>query len=65
MEITIDVDKLRQDLINYFGSAMMYNPQAVIELSEVESASDEEVVRIALRNGFNLKDYEIGYSRYL
>ena len=61
--MTIDVDKLRDDLINYFGSAMQFYPQAVIELSEVESASPEELVNIALKNGFNLEDYEISKGR--
>ena len=65
MEMTIDIEKLRNDLINYFGSAMVYYPQTVIELSNVQSASASELVNIAIKNGFNLKDYEIGYSRYL
>ena len=59
MNITIDIDALRSDLINHFGSAMTIYPQAVIELSKAESASDMEVVNIALKNGFNLYDYEI------
>ena len=57
--MNIDVDELRSDLIDYFGSAMQYHPQAVIELSEVEKCSDEKVVEIALKNGFNLYDYKV------
>ena len=61
--MTIDVDKLRRDLIDYFGSAMQYYPQAVIDLSKVETASPEELVNIALDNGFDLSDYEINKGR--
>ena len=59
MEITIDIDELRNDLINYFGSAMQYNQVAMMDLIKVEQASDNEIVNIALKNGFNLYDYEI------
>ena len=63
MEITIDIDALRNDLINYFGSAMQYNQVAMMDLIKVEQASDNEVVNIALKNGFNLYDYEIKGKR--
>ena len=55
----IDVDSLREDLINYFGTAMQYNKMAMMDLIKVEKASDEEVVNIAIKNGFNIYDYEI------
>ena len=61
--MTIDVDKLRDALIDYFGSAMQFHPQAVIELSEVESASPEKLVDIALKNGFDLSDFEVTKGR--
>ena len=63
MEITIDIDELRNDLINYFGSAMQYNQVAMMDLIKVEQASDNEIVNIALKNGFNLYDYEIKGKR--
>lgn len=54
----IDVDKLRQDLIDYFTSAMfMVSPVALVDLTEVENASDEKVIKIALDNGFDLCNY--------
>ena len=59
MNITIDVGSLREDLKNYFGTAMQYNPVAMMDLTKVEQASDQEIVKIALNNGFNLDDYEI------
>jgi len=54
----IDYERLREDLIEYFGTAMMFNPIAVIELSDVENASEYKLEQIAIQNGFNLSDYE-------
>ena len=58
MYIEIDYEKLRSNLIDYYGSAMSYNPMAVIELCNVETASNDRLVEIALKNNFNLCDYE-------
>lgn len=55
----IDIERLRQDLINYYGSAMMFQPLAIADLTKVENASPEELVRIAIANGFDLEDYKI------
>lgn len=57
--MTIDIEALRRDLINYFGTAMSFNPMAVMDLTKVEKASPEELVDIAQDNGFNLEDYQI------
>ena len=53
----IDYEKLRKDLIDYFGTAMSFSPMAIMDLSRVESASDDELVEIAKRNGFELTKY--------
>lgn len=53
----IDYEKLRKDLIDYFGTAMSFSPMAIMDLSRVESASDDELVDIAKRNGFDLTKY--------
>ncbi len=55
----IDVEALRYDLIDYFGTAAQSNPIAMADLIHVESASDYEIVNIALKNGFNLNNYEV------
>ena len=52
----IDVNALRSDLINYFGTALFNNPNAMMELIEVEKASDEQIVQIAIQNGFDLNN---------
>ena len=55
----IDISKLRDDLENYYGSAMFSGfPMAVVELSQVESASPQELVELSQRAGFDLNDYE-------
>lgn len=57
MDITIDVDNLRDDLRNYYGSATGCSPMA--DVVAVDSMSDNEVVQKAVENGFNLYDYEV------
>ncbi len=53
----IDTYRLRNDLLDYFGTAIECNPMAVMELSRVQTASDDELVRIAIQNGFNINNY--------
>ena len=54
----MDIEKLRNDLIEYFTSAMfIVSPVALVDLTEVENASDEKVIKIALDNKFDLSKY--------
>jgi len=54
----VDVDKLREDLEDYFGTAMFNgNPQAMIELEEVKRAGEQELISLAQRCGFNINNY--------
>ena len=55
----LDYENLRNDLLYYFGAATALYPMAIIDYCKVEKASDEELVNIAINNGFNLSDYEI------
>ena len=57
--MNIDIDRLRRDLIDYFGSAMNYNPLAIIELTKVERATPQELINIAISNNIDLDDYII------
>ena len=62
----IDVDRLREDLEEYFGTAMFNgNPQAMIELEEVKSASTQELILIALNYGFDINYYIVWKEKYL
>jgi len=61
----IDIERLREDLINYYGTAISYNPQAVIDLSIVENASYQQLINIALSLNIDLSNYEINNSWHL
>lgn len=67
MEIDIndvDIERLRSDLIDYYTSAMFFvSPIALVDLTKVEQASDEELVRIAISNHFNILNYVKGIKR--
>ena len=54
----IDTDELRRDMMDNYGTAM-YNgfPMAVVDLGNIERASDEELVRRAQREGIDLSEY--------
>lgn len=56
----IDIERLRSDLCDYFGTAMnSVSYLAITELTKVESAGDFELVDIALENGVDLQKYFI------
>lgn len=54
----IDIEKIRQYLINYYGTAMINSfPTAMTDLLEVENASNEKVLSLALKNNINLNNF--------
>lgn len=53
----LDYERLRGDLINYYGTAMQYFPIAVMEVSKVKNASEEELLDMAEKAGFDINDY--------
>ena len=56
----IDISALRQDLEDYYGTAMCSGfPMAVVELTQVENASPQELVELSQRAGFDLCRYEV------
>ena len=57
--MNIDYEKLREDLINYFGSAIAFFSVATMDVIRVENASEYELIQIAEQNGFNLSEYEL------
>ena len=55
----MDYDLLKEDLMDYYGSAMITEfPMAVVELSEIESASNLELVKLAKKAGIDLNKYK-------
>ena len=59
----IDYERLRRVLIDYFGSAMPYFPMAVIDVTDVELASEAKLEQMAIQNGFDLNNYTKQKSR--
>ncbi len=58
MRYSIDIERLRKYLRNHFGTAMISGfGMAVIELGEVEDASEEELINIATKNGIDLNRF--------
>ena len=58
MNYQIDTDRLRRDMMDYYGTAMFSGfPMAVVDLSRIERASDEELIEIAQKNGVDLSEY--------
>ena len=59
-----NIRKLRKDLIDYFGTAMQSGfPMAVVDLSDIENMSDEELLKYAIKNGVNIEKYEEEWER--
>ena len=60
----IDIERLRRDLIDYYGTAMMCGfGMLSINVGFIERASDEALIQIAIKDGFDLNDYVISYGR--
>lgn len=58
MEYYIDVERLRRDMEENCVAAMFNGfPMAAADLSDVEQLSDYEVVRLAEKNGVDLRKY--------
>ena len=54
----IDIRRLRRDLKDYYGTAMVNGfPMAVIDLSKIDRATDEELLELAQKQGMDLKKY--------
>ncbi len=56
-----DYDKLRRDLIDEFGaqSAAFSGGSGFLEMCDAEDASNEQLLEMARREGFNLERYKI------
>lgn len=59
-----DIDKLREDLIDLLGTAMIeVSGAASIDLNRVYQASPDELVEIATEYGLKVSDYNIEEER--
>ena len=43
----MDIDQIRELVKDYYGTAMQYHPNAMGDLSNVDSMSDDEVLKEA------------------
>lgn len=59
----IDYEKLRTDLLNYFGTGFTILPLAIQMLDKIISASNEELIQIANDNSFKLDNYVMLYKK--
>lgn len=56
--MNIDVEKLRKDLMDYYGTAAVNGfPLAFMDVARVEKASAEELIGIAEDIGYDLRKY--------
>ena len=55
----IDYERLRKDLIDYYGTAIPFGfGVAMIEIEKIKRATNEELIVIANKCNFNLNDYK-------
>ena len=59
MDFEYDFERLRQDLLDFFGTSMMFNPMAVLNVIDVEKADNDKLLHLAQSNGFNLEEYRV------
>ena len=60
MEVEIDVDRLRADLIDYYGSATFAgSPYAFGAVVAMEEATPEQLIRCAESEGIDLSTYAV------
>ena len=53
----IDFDSLREDLINYFGTASTSFPMAMVDVVNIQSASNIELLNILNNTTLDINDY--------
>ena len=53
----IDIKNLKNDLIDYFSTAINPFDADLIEVEEIENLSLDKTIELAKNNGFNLDNY--------
>lgn len=58
MEGKMDIDRLREDMLDYYGTAMFNDfALAAMNVEFIEMASDQDLLAIAQKEGFDLYKY--------
>lgn len=61
MKIDVDVDQLRESLLNRAGSAAGVGfPAAMLDVADIEDESPQELLARAEREGLNLRAFATG-----
>ncbi len=61
----IDIDRLRNDLKDYYGTAAFnVSPVAFMDMFDIDNLSDEEVILKAYELNFDLDDYVINNFKF-
>ena len=56
--MNINIEKLRKDLIDHYGTAMFNSSYfAIMDLSKVQNATPNELIEIARKNKIDLNKY--------
>ena len=56
----IDIQRLREDIKDNYGTAMFNGfPMAVMDLAKIDRMSDQEIVHYALKKNIRLEKYSI------
>ena len=63
---SLDLKKLRKDLDDYFTSAyFMVSKFALMDMVDVQTASNEKLIEIAKKNKFDLNKYKLKEEKKL
>ncbi len=54
----MDSEDLRNELIDFFGTAAGEYPMAMMDVIELERASYDDLIKKARENNFDIDDYE-------
>lgn len=56
----IDIQRLRNDLLDYYGTATASRMfAAMITLSQIETLSDQELIKFAIKENISLEKYAV------
>ena len=61
MKVDVDVDQLREGLLDRAGSAAGAGfPAAMLDVMDIEDESPQELLARAEREGLDLRDFDVG-----
>ena len=55
--VYFNIEALKNDLEDYYGSAISFNSIAMMDLVNLDNLNAEELINLALKNNFDLDNY--------